>query len=151
LKEIEARGVDLKKIERTIGKIRIDGDCTGELRRDLVESVAARTEAPGFVLRLLPIEAVAQRSIDLNVEADTLIDVRDTRERAGARNVGRQHSAVDRAPAIFLILVADLAGKLDHPIRFCRIERKILERDRHLRSPAVLHDARAPGPDRVPL
>src|SRR6185436_14467262 len=89
LEEIEARGVDLEKIERAVGEIRIEGERAGELRRDSVERVAARSEAGRFVLRLLPVEAVAQRSVDLDVESKPLIGAGDAGQRAGARDVGR--------------------------------------------------------------
>src|SRR4029079_13438680 len=70
LEEIEPRGVDLEQVERTVREIRIERQRAGEFRRDLVESVAARTETERLVLGLLPIEAIAQRPISLDIQAE---------------------------------------------------------------------------------
>ena len=52
LEQVEPRGVDLEKIQRAVGKIRIDGQRAGQLRRDLVEGVAGEPRALGLALRL---------------------------------------------------------------------------------------------------
>src|SRR5262249_19658912 len=89
LEEIEPRGVDLEEIERAIREIRIDGQRAGELRRDLIKGVAAGTETEGFVLGLLPVKAIAQRAVNLDVETEPLIDAFEPGEGAGAGDVGR--------------------------------------------------------------
>ncbi len=151
LEETEPRGVDLKEVQRTVGKIRIDGQRAGELRCDLVEGVAAPAEAERFVLRLLPVEAIAQSPVDLHVEPQPLIDALKSGQRAGARDVGGPFGGGNRAPAGALVLAANLAGEIEHPLGLRRIEGKIAERNGHLRRPAVIHDARAAAPDRVPF
>src|SRR6185503_20397633 len=102
-----------------------------------VERVAARSEAGRFVLRLLPVEAVAQRAVDLDVESEPLIGAGDSGQRAGARDIGGPLGRGNRAPARALILAANLAREIDHPLGLRRVEGKIAERDGHLDRPAV--------------
>ncbi len=143
----ETRQVDLPIVDFRRGKIRVQRQRCVERRCEFVENVERRLHFRNVAPWRETAPLVGGQGWH-DVEAETLLDIRDTCEFAGNRRALRP---VSRDPAHGFIVAGDPAIQVEAPHVGVRVERDRLERNPRLDNPAIVPLRGLGLPDTAPL